>query len=199
MFQNDLQFDTDVLDSLSLFCSPDLHEKHIYSVKIRAIFSIFLNMAKDMKLSSDNFHCLQEYSSIINSMAKSFQNIWNAFKSWEGVHKEPTIELFKERVENIPEFQQFVDDVLNSFKHFVKITGQQIRNWNVTYDDLVVLDTLYEVYEAMLQCVSNVFISEFIVILKEELSDLKKHYNDCVDEINKLLVMSPKNEPELAK
>ena len=199
VFHSGLQFESDVLNSLSSFCSPDLHEEHICSVKIRAIFSIFLIITEDMKLSSDNFHCLQEYNSIINPMAKSFQDIWNAFKSWEGVDKEPTIDLFKQRVKNIPEFRQFVDGVLNGFKDFVVITGQQIRKKNVTYDDLDALDTHYEVYESMMQCVSKIFFSEFIIILKEELSDLKKQYNDCIEEINKLLVMSLKNDQELAK
>ena len=197
VFQSGLQFDSDVLECLSCFCSPDLQEEHIYSVKIRAIFNIFLIITEDMKLSSDNWHCLQEYSSIINPMAKSFLNIWNVFKNWDGVDKEPTIEMFKKRVEKIPEFQQFVDGVLNCFKSFVKVTGQLIRDKDVTYDNLDALDTHYDVYEAMSQCISNIF-SEVDVILKEELSDLKKCYDDCVTEIRKLLIRSPKNYPELA-
>ena len=196
VFQSGLQFDRNVLDQLSYFCSPDLHEEHIHSVKIRAIFGIFLIMARDMKLSSDNFHCLQEYNSIINPMAISFENIWNAFKSWEGVDEEPTIEMFKTRVENVLEFHQFVDDVLNSFKHFVKDTGQSIKEKNVTYDNLNALVTQYDVYEAMSQCISSVF-SVVIIISKEELSHLKKCYDDFVDDIKKLLVRSPKH-PELA-
>ena len=131
-------------------------------------------------------------------MAKSFQNVWNAFKSWEGVDKEPTIEMFRIRVENIPEFHQFVDGVLNCFKSFVKDTRQLIRDKDVTYDNLYALYTDYEVYEAMSQCVSKVFFSEVDVILKEELSDLIKCYDNCVNEIKKLLVRSPKNYPELA-
>ena len=187
-----------MLDCLSHFCSPDLQEKHIRSIKIRAVFSIFLTTTKDMNLSSENFHCLREYSSIIGAMAKSFQNIWNAFKNWEGVDKEPTIEMFRRRVENIPEFHQFVDGVLNCFKSFVKVTGQLIRDKDVTYDNLYALYTHYEVYEAMSLCVSKFFFSEVDIILKEELSDLIKCYDKCVNEIKKLLVRSPKNYPELA-
>ena len=198
IFQSGLQFDRNVLDCLSHFCSPDLQEEHICSIKIRAVFSIFLTVTKDMNLSSENFHCLQEYSSIISAMAKSFQNIWNAFKSWEGVDKEPTIELFRKKVENIPEFHQFVDGVLNCFKTFVKDTGQLIRNKDVTYDNLDALYTDYEVYEAMSLCVSKVFFSEVDIILKEELSDLMKCYDNCVNDIKTLLVRSPKNYPELA-
>ena len=198
MFQSGFQFDHNVLERLSCFCLPDLHEEHIHSVKIRAIFSIFLIMARDMKLSSDNFHTLQEYNSIINPMAISFQNIWDAFKSWEGVDKEPTIEMFKTRVENIPEFHQFVNSVLNSFEHFVKVTGQLIKEKNITYDNLDALDMHFDVYEAMSQCISNIF-SEVIIISKEELLHLKKCYGDYVDEIKKLLVKSPKHYPELAK
>ena len=198
VFQSGLQFDHDVLDSLSCFCSPDLHEKHIRSVKIRTIFNIFLTITEDMKLCSDNFHCLKEYSSVINAMSNSFQNIWNAFKKIEGINEEPTIEMFKKRVENIPEFLQFVNGILNSFKDFANITGQVIKEKNITYDNLDALDTYYDVYDAISQCVSKVF-SEIIIILKEELSDLKKCYDDCVTGIKKLLVRSPKNYPELAK
>ena len=198
MFQSGLQFDRNVLDSLSCFCSPDLHEKHIHSVKIRTIFNIFLTMTEDMQLSSDNLHCLKEYSSVINPMAKSFQNIWNAYKNVEGINGEPTIEMFKKRVENIPEFLQFVNGIFNNFKCFVKDTGQLIKDKNITYHDLDALHTHYEVYEAISQCVSKVF-SEVIIILKEELLDLKKCYDDCVTEIRKLLVRSPKNYPDLAK
>ena len=199
MFQHGLKIDHNVLDNLSLFCSPDIHKKHISSVKIRAIFSIFFNMAEDMKLSSDNFHCLQEYSSIINPMAISFENIWNAFKNWEGVNEKPTIEMFRKGVQNIPEFHQFIDGVLNCFKSFVKVTGQLIREKNVTYDNLDALEIHYEVYKAMSQCVSKVFSGEIDIILKEELSDLKKCYDNCVNEIKELLVRSPKHYPELAK
>ena len=197
VFQSGLQFDSDVLEQLSCFCSPDLHEEHIHSVKIRIIFHIFLIMTKDMKLSLDNFHCLQEYGLIINPMAKSFLNIWNAFKNWEGVDKKPTIEMFMKRIENIPELHQFVHDVLNSVKDFIKVIGQQIRKRNVTYDNLDALDTHYEMYEAMSECISNVF-SEIDIVSKEELSDAKKCYDNCVDEIGKLLVRSPKSYPELA-
>ena len=198
VFQSGLQFDCNVLNSLSYFCSPHLQEEHIRSVKIRAIFNIFLIMAGEIKLSSDNFHCLQEYNSVISPMAISFQNIWNAFKRREGVNKEPTIDMFTTRVENIPEFHQFVHDVLNSFKQFVKVTGQLIKKKNITYDDLDALDTHYDVYEPMSQCISNIF-SEVDIISKEELSDLKKCYDDYVDEIKKSLVRSPKNCPELAE
>ena len=197
MFQSGLQFDRNVLDCLSKFCSPDLQEKHIRSVKIRSIFCIFLIMTEDMKLSSDNFHTLQEYNLII-PMAISFQNIWDAFKNWEGVNEEPTIEMFKTRVEIIPEFHQFVNSVLNSFKDFVIVTGELIKEKNVTYNNLDALYTHYDVYKAMSQCISNIF-SEVNIILKEELLDLKKCYDDCVDEIKKLLVRSPKYCPELAK
>ena len=199
VFRSGLQFDHNVLDSLSCFCSPDLNEKHIRSVKIRTIFNIFLIMTEDMKLSSNNFDCLKEYSSVIKPMAKSFQNIWNAFKKIEGINKEPTIAMFKKRVENIPEFLQFVDGVLNCFKSFFEDTGRLIKEKNITYDNLEALHTHYEVYEAISQCVSNVFFSEVDIILKKELSDLKKCYDKCVNEIKKLLVRSPKNYPELAK
>ena len=198
VFQHGLKIDHNVLDSLSLFCPPDIHKEHISSVKIRAIFSIFLNMAEDMKLSSDNFRCLQEYSSIINPMAISFENIWSAFKNWEDVNEKPTIEMFRKEVENIPEFHQFIDGVLNCFKSFVQVTGQLIREKNVTYDNLDALEIHYEVYKAMSQCVSKVFSSEIDIILKEELLDLKKTYDNCVNEIKELLVRSPKNYPELA-
>ena len=198
MFQSGFQFDCNVLDLLSYFCSPHLQEEHIRSVKFRAIFSIFLIMAGDMKHSSDNFHWLQEYNLVISRMAILFQNIWNAFKKWEGVDEGPTIEMFEKRVQNIPEFHQFVGDVLNSFKQFVKVTGQLIKEKNITYDDLDVLDTHYDVYEAMSQCISNIF-NEVDIISREELSDLKKCYDDYVDEIKKLLVRSPKNCPELAE
>ena len=77
------------------------YQEPIRSVKIHAIFSIFLIMTEDMKLSLDNFLCLQEYSSVINPMAMSFKNIWNAFRYWEGVNKEHTIEVFEKRVQNI--------------------------------------------------------------------------------------------------
>ena len=199
MFQSDLQFDISVLDCLSSFCSPDLQEEHIQSIKIRAILSIFLIITKDMKLSSDNFHCLQDYRSIINPMAKLFQNIWNAFKKWEGINEESTFETFKQRVENVPEFHQFLDRILNCFKYFVKVIGQTIRTKNITYDNLDALEIHFEVYKAMSQCVSKVFFNEVDIISKEELSDLKKCYIDCVNEIKKLLVRSPKNCPELAK
>ena len=198
MFQCGLQIDGNILDCLSFFCSPDLQEEHIRSVKIRAIFSIFLIMTEDMKLSLDNFLCLQEYSSVINPMAISFKNIWNAFKNWEGVNKEPTVEMFEKRVQNIPEFHRFVKGILNCFKDFVNITVQAIKEKNISYDNLDALDTYYDVYKVMSQCISNIF-SEVDIILKEELSDLKKCYDDCVIEINKLLVWSPKNYPELAK
>ena len=156
-------------------------------------------MTKDMNLTLDNFHRLQDYCSIIKPITKSFENIWDAFKNWDGVNEEPTIEIFKKRVENIPEFHQFIDGVLNCFKSFVKITGQLIRKKDVTYDNLNALHTHYEVYEAMSQCVSKVFFSDNVyIILKEELSDLKKCYDKCVNEIKKLLVRSPKNYPELA-
>ena len=198
MFQSDLHFDSNVLDGLSSFCSPDLHEEHIQSVKIRAVLSIFLHIKKDMKLSSENFFCLKEYSSIIIPIAKSFQNIWKAFKSWEGSNEESTIEIFKQRVESVPEVYQFIDSVLNCFKNFVKATGQLIITKHVTYDDLDALEIYYEVYKAMSLCVSKVF-NEVDIISKKVLSDLKKCYDDCVTEIKKLLVRSPKNYPELAK
>ena len=199
MFQSDLQFDISLLDFLFSFCSPDLQEEHIQSVKIRAVLSISLIITKDMKLSSNNFHCLQDYHSIINPMAKLFQNIWNAFKKWEGINEESTFEVFKQRIENVPEFHQFVDRILNCFEHFVKVIGQIIRTKNITYDNLDALEIHYEVYKAMSQCVSKVFFNEVDIISKEELSDLKKCYDDCVNEIKKLLVRSPKNCPELAK
>ena len=198
VLQSYLQFDHNVLDCLPLFCSADLQEDHICSIKIRAVFSIFLTMTKDMNLTFDNFHCLQDYRLIIKPMAKSFENIWDAFKNWDGVNEEPTIEMFRKRVENIPEFHQFINSVLNSFKSFVKVTGQLIRKKDVTYDNLDALHNHYEVYEAMSQCVSKVFFGEVDIILKEELSDLKKCYDKCVNEIKKLLVRSPKNYPELA-
>ena len=194
-----MHFDSSVLDGLSSFCSPDLHEEHIQSVKIRAVLSIFLNINKDMKLSTDNFHCLEEYSLIIIPIAKSFQNIWNAIKNWEGVSEESTIEIFKQRVENVLEFYQFIDSVLNCFKNFVKATGQLIITKHVTYDDLCSLEIHYEVYKAMSLCVSKVFSSEVYITSKKDLSDLKKCYDDCVTEIKKLLVRSPKNYPELAR
>ena len=188
-----------ILKCVSALFFNDMREEHFSCTRIRAALFVIQFTLKDVILK--DFSCLHEYSFPLFVFSQSFLTMWTAFTTLKGSLKgNHTLEAFQMSTLDIPEVQEAIT-MIRILKDLVSITDSCGREKDVTYSDMSAIQSGYDTYKSISDCVTNVFGQYQLShnITREQIKEYQSSFNDYVREIESLLVRRPKNLPDLAR
>ena len=159
------------------------------SVRFNAAITLLTCVSNHIGQSKP-FVCLNDYSQMLTSMAKSVKNIWKLFSSSDYY----SLAIFKESTKGVPRCYELVESILSNFKIFLECIYEFTSSKKLTYKMLEILLEHYNTYVEIANCCTETTYTEMVVVEKLQLQSLQSSYDCNTKKVHNLLVKPYANQ-----